>query len=192
MSNDTALMFSNERIRKVINIVGRWNEPTSDEWSIINKTVTECSDGMIKRVREYVFYGCTALTTVDLPAATSMDSNAFYGCTALTTVNLPAATSIGDYAFNGCTALTTVDLPAATSIGDGAFNGCTALTTVILRSSTVCVIFENTFLWSTIESGTGYIYVPRALVDSYKVDTTWSTYAAQIRAIEDYPDICGG
>ena len=148
MSNDTALMFSNERIRKVINIVGRWNEPTSDEWSIINKTVTECSDGMIKRVREYVFYGCTALTTVDLPAATS--------------------------------------------IGDGAFNGCTALTTVILRSSTVCVIFENTFLWSTIESGTGYIYVPRALVDSYKVDTTWSTYAAQIRAIEDYPDICGG
>jgi hypothetical protein len=29
------------------------------------------------------------------------------------------------------------------------------------------------------------------LVDSYKTATNWSKYATQIRAIEDYPDICG-
>ena len=39
---------------------------------------------------------------------------------------------------------------------------------------------------------TGYIYVPRALVNSYKAATNWSTFASQIRAIEDYPDITGG
>ena len=37
-----------------------------------------------------------------------------------------------------------------------------------------------------IASGAGYIYVPAALVDSYKVATNWSTYAAQFRALEDY------
>ena len=37
-----------------------------------------------------------------------------------------------------------------------------------------------------------YIYVPRALVEDYKVATNWSTFADRIRAIEDYPEICGG
>lgn len=35
-------------------------------------------------------------------------------------------------------------------------------------------------------SGTGYIYVPRALVDTYKAATNWSTIADQFRALEDY------
>jgi hypothetical protein len=50
----------------------------------------------------------------------------------------------------------------------------------------------NIFASTPIASGTGYIYVPAALVDSYKGATNWSTYAAQIRAIEDYPEITGG
>lgn len=47
-------------------------------------------------------------------------------------------------------------------------------------------------MYTPMKSGTGYIYVPAALVDSYKAATNWSTYADQIRAIEDYPDITGG
>lgn len=38
----------------------------------------------------------------------------------------------------------------------------------------------------------GYIYVPRDLIETYKVSTNWVTYANQLRAIEDYPEICGG
>ena len=45
---------------------------------------------------------------------------------------------------------------------------------------------------SKIEKGAGYIYVPSALVDAYKADSKWNAYANQFRAIEDYPDICGG
>ena len=37
-----------------------------------------------------------------------------------------------------------------------------------------------------IMKGEGYIYVPRALVDSYKVATNWSSWATQFRALEDY------
>lgn len=35
-------------------------------------------------------------------------------------------------------------------------------------------------------------YVPTSLVETYKSATNWSTYAEQIRAIEDYPEITGG
>jgi hypothetical protein len=44
----------------------------------------------------------------------------------------------------------------------------------------------------------GYIYVPKALLSDedetmdYRRATNWSTFASQFRAIEDYPEICGG
>ena len=48
----------------------------------------------------------------------------------------------------------------------------------------------NPFGGSTpLAKGTGYIYVPRALLNDYKTAENWSTYAAQIRAIEDYPEL---
>lgn len=62
---------------------------------------------------------------------------------------------------------------------------------MILRSPTMCtIVHTNAFTGTPIASGTGYIYVPSALVDTYK--TKWSAFANQIRAIEDYPEICGG
>ena len=173
----------------------------------VNETVTS--------IGIYAFYSCSNLTTVNFPAATSIGDSAFNNCSNLTTVNFPAATSIGDRAFNSCpnlttvnfpaaksignnafyrcSNLTTVNFPAATSIGDSAFNKCPNLTTVILRSETMCkLLYTSAFSNTPIKSGTGYIYVPTALVDTYKAATNWSTYANQIRAIEDYPDIYGG
>ena len=47
-------------------------------------------------------------------------------------------------------------------------------------------VFSNT----PISNGTGYIYVPKALIESYQAHEKWSAYASQFRAIEDYPDIC--
>ena len=46
--------------------------------------------------------------------------------------------------------------------------------------------------YTKISSDSGYIYVPAALVDSYKAAANWQNYADQIRAIEDYPEITGG
>lgn len=102
-------------------------------------------------------------------------------------------TSIGIQAFYNCTGLLSVDFPSATSIGSSAFDFCMNLAAVILRSETICTL-ANTYVFNNtpIKSGTGYIYVPRTLVDSYKAATNWSTFAAQFRAIEDYPEITGG
>ena len=54
---------------------------------------------------------------------------AFYGCSRLTSLNLPAGiTSIGSYAFKGCSRLTSLTLPAGiTKIYDYAFDGCSGL-----------------------------------------------------------------
>ena len=124
--------------------------------------------------------------------ATSIGNYAFRFCSALTTADFQVATSIGRSAFLGCSALTTADFPVATSIGSSAFYKCSALTTLILRSGTMATL-NNTYAFvdTPIASRTGYIYVPAALVDSYKAASNWSTYANQIRAIEDYPEICG-
>ena len=100
-------------------------------------------------------------------------------------------TTIGEFAFAYNTALTWASFSAVTSIGASAFEGCSKLTAVILGAESVVTLANvSAFTGTPIASGTGYIYAPASLVDSYKV--AWSTYANQIRAIEDYPEICGG
>ena len=95
--------------------------------------------------------------------------------------------------FMGCSNLEKIDFDVLEEMKNADFYQCSALTAVIIRSSAVCAMSNsNAFKLTPIESGTGYIYVPAALVDSYKAATNWTKYANQIRAIEDYPDICGG
>ena len=97
-------------------------------------------------------------------------------------------TSVGSYAFSGCTRLTHVNLPNVTWIANGAFSGCTALKALVLSSEKkVCTLADWTLSDTSLtSSGIGYIYVPRALVDTYKTTKNWSNYASKIRALEDY------
>ena len=149
------------------------------------------------------FQNCATLTEVNLPKAASIGTNAFYGCSALTEVDFPAVASVGDGVFYGNRALAKADFSVATSIGTTAFYDCRSLTALILRSETMCTLgdtnaFNNCYHILGTSNSTynpsglkdGYIYVPRALVDTYKADSNWSTFASQIRAIEDYPEIC--
>ena len=95
--------------------------------------------------------------------------------------------------FMGCSNLEKIDFDVLEGMKDADFYECSALKAVIIRSPAVCTMRDsNAFKLTPIASGTGYVYVPAALVDSYKAATNWSVYADQIRSIEDYPDICGG
>ena len=133
--------------------------------SIIDKSITEIADNV----------------------ATSIGISAFSSCSKLTTAVFQAATSIGNQAFSSCSKLTTAVFQAATSIAGEAFGNCSKLTALILCSETMVTLSSTSALNGTpIKSGTGYIYVPRALVDSYKAESNWSTFAAQFRALEDY------
>lgn len=135
------------------------------------------------------FQMCKILTAIDFPLVTSIGNNAFYSCSALAShVCLPLLTTIEQRIFQGCTALPSVDLPKVTSIDIYGFYENRALKAVILRSETVCTLknttgFGNCWL---IERGTGFFYVPKALVEEYQAATNWSTWATQFRALEDY------
>lgn len=181
---------------------------------IIDETATALSSDTVTSIRSYCFYSMGSLETIDFPEVTSMDQRAFYNCTGLKNVNLPKLTGTSDYAFRGCTSLEEINLPAVTRMNTYAFQNCTALKKIdlgsvtrlsyynfqscsalealIIRTNSVPTLESSNFNNSGIASGTGYIYVPSDLVDSYKAATNWSAVASQIRAIEDYPDITGG
>lgn len=148
----------------------------------------------VTTISSYTFYGCSKLALTALPdSLQTLGTYAFLGCTSLKTLKVPSGVStLNSQAFSGCTALETVDSVGATAINAYCFRNC-ALSALILRADTLCTLANvNAFSGSGIASGTGYIYVPAALVEEYKAATNWATYADQIRAIEDYPDITGG
>lgn len=184
----------------------------------LTNTMTSFEDDTLTTLKAYVFYGSTqlqtlrmsaltavpvglcqgasGLTTVDLPeAAGRMGNNGFQNCSSLVNVNIPKITNFVNYAFSGCTSLAKLDLSNkfAGFSGGASLNGCSSLTTLILRKSDKIVTLgnANNLTNSAIASGTGYIYVPSALIETYKTATNWVNHAAQFRAIEDYPDICG-
>lgn len=133
----------------------------------------------------YAFYGC-GFETVNFPLVKSIAERAFSECQNLTTVNFPSAEYVGHYAFSNDTKLATVDFEKVTYIGDYVFTYCGALKTFIMRTPTVCTLFTRAaFTGTPIASGTGYIYVPDALVDNYKTATNWSVYASQIKPISE-------
>ncbi len=149
----------------------------------------------VTSVGAYAFYESfrhDARPTIVFPALVSAGECSFYG-SGVNVAILPKLEIVSSQMFNNSTVLEKVDLGAATQIKGASFINCSSLATLIIRTNSVCSLAYATVFNSTpMPKGTGYIYVPSALVDSYKAATNWSTYAAQIRAIEDYPEITGG
>ena len=142
---------------------------------------------------KYMFYSCTSLTTIpqlDFSRVTSAN-NMFYSCTRLTTIpqlDFSRVTITGSM-FYGCTSLTTLDFSNIKTIGASFAQGASSLSTLIIRNPTTLATLgnANAFSGTPIASGTGYIYVPDGLVDSYKQATKWSTYASQIKGLSELP-----
>lgn len=156
------------------------------------------------------------IDTLDLPNVTNTDNEVFMSAN-IRCIKVPKLKSISSFAFRNNSILEEVDVSGCDSAGFGCFSGdtaiqkldfpalkslsysehwmnCSSLETLILRyeGGVVGLPNVNCLTGTPIEAGTGYVYVPAALVDSYKAATNWATYADQIRAIEDYPEITGG
>lgn len=139
--------------------------------SLIDRTISGAYvNNTVTIVGRYGLANCANLTSVVLPAVQLTDANAMLGCSALTKA----------------------DFSNLQHIRHSTFYGNKKFVTLIIRTQAVAKLdATSAFRDTLIASGTGYVYVPSALVDSYKSATNWSTFAAQIRAIEDYPDITG-
>lgn len=178
--------------------------------------LSELNFPIVTKLGNYCFFGMyNDYTTVDLPKLTSTGDNTFGNNTSLVTVNLPEATSLGSFLFEACSSLKNVNIPKVTLVHNQAFRecsaletiefpslteltgwgqmfyGCSSLTTVVIRNTTKVALLNmgNAFSGTKIASGTGYIYVPDELVDSYKVATNWVTYANQIKPLSEYVEV---
>lgn len=137
------------------------------------------------------FSKCSALVTVNAPLVTRVYGDVFRGCTSLTELCLPKATRLDSNSLRGCSALVSADFQELTRIDDYTFPGCSSLKALMLRGSTVVTLagpngFSCQGEISLIASGAGHIYVPAALIDSYKAANNWSTYTNQFRKLEEW------
>ena len=151
---------------------------------------------LVREIERYAFRG-SAIESANFPAVTYVGTTAFGYNAALKTANLPKLTEVSGSLFSNCTALQSVDLAKATEIGNYAFEKCYSLKAIILRSGTLCTagtnILSNAYHFLGTTNATynpsgskdGYIYVPSALVSTYKA-ANWSSYATQFRALESY------
>ena len=158
--------------------------------ALIANTLTDLEEDGITTMRQYALRDRTALQSVNFPNLKMISNYAFPNCTGLTSVTIPAVTSIGSNAFDGDTSLTVIDLTgsSAVTIKSAAFNGCTNLTHLIIRSTTISSLSNISALTGTkIQLGNGGIYVPSSLLSSYKSASNWSSFAANIYPLEDYP-----
>lgn len=145
---------------------------------------------LVTEIDSFGFCGCSTLDNVDFPLLTEVNMQVFNGCSNLKEVYFPLVTALGHKAFAGCNQLETADFPVLTNISTYAFDRCIVLTSLYLRHpDTVCYLAAtNSFDNTPIASGTGYIYVPSELVDEYKRENIWSTFASQIRGIDGHVD----
>lgn len=133
--------------------------------SIVNGSIVEYVNDTITEFRSYAFSNCKSLTKIKCDALILLNSYSFRDCTSLKEVRFDSLTEI--------------------KFG-GIFEDCSTLEKLILGSSTLCALNNaNAFRNSAIVNGTGYIYVPDNLVDTYKTATNWVTYADQIKPISE-------
>lgn len=129
-----------------------------------------------------------SLKNVSIPNVKNLDVYVFYNNTGLESISLPKASYIAGNSFNGCTSLKYADVYFVSAISGNAFANCVELKTLVIRAVLFMTSISNTtaFTNTPIESGTGYIYVPRQHIENYKTATNWVTFASQFRVLEDY------
>jgi hypothetical protein len=131
------------------------------------------------------FKGCTSLKefcTEYTCGVSSASSAVFANCTALEKAIIPNFIMNGTAGyFSGCSSLEIVDF-SITTVQTNCFQNCAKLKAVVLRSANLASLGNvNAFNGTPFASGGtgGTVYVPSALIESYRTATNWSTlYAA--------------
>ena len=147
-----------------------------------------------EKVEAYAFY-CSIASKYNLPNVGIVQNWSFADNENLTEIKLPKLYSISTAAFFECIHLTKLDIGSQgirvdmEITGNNITNECPVLETMILRWDNCPILSNARAFRGPIEAGTGYIYVPSALIEEYRSTTNWSKY--NYRAIEDYPEICG-
>lgn len=164
----------------------------------IENTITNFSNEELTVISDYGFAGKTNMQSLYIPNVVSVGGYAFDGCETITEIHFEKHITFKSekwpfMALRGAKNVVKIEFnDGFTTLMSYVFYNMTNLKAVIIRGDNVSQLNNgNNFSGSSIANGTGYIYVPAALVGQYKAATNWVTVADQIRAIEDYPEITG-
>lgn len=179
--------------------------------AFLDGTITAYSNSELTEIREKAFYGCIKMTSVDLPNVTTLGADAFHTCKWLETVNIPKLTAIPYQCFYYCFSLPDVlvfsacknvagyaisyaetkklDILGGGQIDSFAFYRASYFTTLILRNTETVTTLQAapSSIWSDYTAVT--VYVPDALLESYKTATNWVKMAGQIKALSEYKGV---
>ena len=118
---------------------------------------TKIKDIKVTSIGNEVFFGCSELTSIEIPSSvTSIGNLAFSGCSGLTGIEIPSSvTKIGEAAFSGCSRLTSINVEAGNEVYDSRDN-CNA----IIKKATNTLIqgCKNTKIPSSVTSIGNYAF----------------------------------
>lgn len=133
------------------------------------------------------FQGCK-MKTVYAPQQKNMPMNCFNSCPNLVEVELPQCERLDNNSLQNCKKLEYLDILGG-SIHANFFYNMPNFKAFIIRQTDGVVTLTTTYSFFTntpFESGQGYFYVPRALIEDYKAQTHFVEFSNQFRALEDY------
>ena len=94
--------------------------------------------------------------------------------------------------FNNCEGLTKLDLSSFNTSNvtntSQLTRLCSKLEKLIINRQDVFKMTDTSMIeFNPIANGTGYVYVPDNMVETYKSATNWSVYADQIKGMSELP-----
>lgn len=177
----------------------------------LDGTITAYSNSKLTEIREKAFYGCIKMTSVDLPNVATLGADAFHTCKWLETINIPKLTAIpyqcfyygfslpDKLVFPVCKSVAgyvisyaetkILDILGGGQIDSFAFYRASYFTTLILRNAETVTTLQAapSSVWQNYTAVT--VYVPDALLESYKTATNWVKMAGQIKALSEYKGV---
>ena len=95
--------------------------------------LTSITMPIINTIGNYALASCTLLNLTNVNAP-SIGRGAFFGCDAITSMNLPNLINLQTDTFNDCKGLMSVYMPSIITIGSSAFDGCSSLKNLHINS----------------------------------------------------------
>lgn len=131
------------------------------------------------------FAMCSSMTSVSIPMVTSIPQKCFSQCYGLTQFVHESVTHVAQGAFSSCRNITMISLPKCSYIDMSAFYMCSSLVSLYLMSTSMCTLVHSWAFTNTPLSagGSGKIYVPASLADTYRTAAQWSAVSARITGI---------
>lgn len=154
------------------------NIGTIGNYFLSGSKITELHLGNVGTINQGICNGCSSLVHF---SAESIDSLSFNGSTN------------ANHSFYGATSLKIADFGNVSSLASGNqytfYNATNFKAFVIRKTDGVTTLGASAALSWLKSSVTGWhIYVPDALVDTYKAASNWSTYADYIAPLSDYDE----